>query len=132
MNVDSLTYASDLERLNGIDEYDLYEFKRVDITIYQEILSTVMSFAPDLIMNLAAESHVDTSINAPSRFIETNIIGTFNLLQALKHYYSSKSKNPNEVRFHQISTDEVYGDLDSDFQNGQENRNLTKGPLMLL
>ena len=79
-----------------------------------------MNFAPDLIMNLAAESHVDTSINAPARFIETNIIGTFNLLQSLKHYYSANSKNPNEVRFHQISTDEVYGDLDSDFQNAQE------------
>ena len=81
MNVDSLTYASDLERLNGIDENDLYEFMDRHCT-YQEILSTVMNFAPDLIMNLAAESHVDTSINAPARFIETNIIGTFNLLQS--------------------------------------------------
>ena len=79
-----------------------------------------MNFEPDLIMNLAAESHVDTSINAPARFIETNIIGTFNLLQSLKHYYSSNSKNPNEVRFHQISTDEVYGDLDSDFKMGRK------------
>jgi dTDP-glucose 4,6-dehydratase len=112
MNVDKLTYAGNLESLSNIKASPLYSFKQVDICDDAGIKRLFTAFQPDKVMHLAAESHVDRSINEPNQFIETNILGTFNLLEQSLHYYNSLSKEAKfNFRFHHISTDEVYGDL---------------------
>jgi dTDP-glucose 4,6-dehydratase len=112
MNIDNLTYAGNLESLSEIEDSERYQFKKIDICNRDELHAAMEKFQPDSIMHLAAESHVDRSIESSDIFIDTNIIGTYNLLQCSRSvtgkYPESKRKN---FKFHHISTDEVYGDL---------------------
>jgi dTDP-glucose 4,6-dehydratase len=111
-NVDKLTYAGNLENLHEVDNVDRYSFEHVDICNRSELKRVFAQYQPDTIMHLAAESHVDRSIDDPSAFIETNIIGTFTLLEVARTYWQGLNDAPKQMfRFHHISTDEVYGDL---------------------
>lgn len=113
LNVDALTYAGNLNSLREVSDSDRYEFKKIDICDFEELRDAVFKFQPDVIMHLAAESHVDRSIEGPGQFIQTNVIGTYNLLQIAKMYFSSLSNEKRAgFKFHHISTDEVYGDLE--------------------
>jgi len=112
LNLDKLTYAANPDIANMFAENKDYEFRKVDITNRNELKEVVKTFAPQAIMHLAAESHVDRSIDGPSDFINTNIIGTFNLLEeALEYWRTLDPEQQKEFRFHHISTDEVYGSL---------------------
>ncbi|EMI41648.1 dTDP-glucose 4,6-dehydratase [Rhodopirellula sp. SWK7] len=112
LNVDALTYAGNLASLSDIESASNYQFAHVDITDAAAIDATVADYQPDAIMHLAAESHVDRSIDGPDQFIQTNVIGTFNLLQSsLKHYRSLEGDAKDRFRFLHVSTDEVYGSL---------------------
>ena len=114
VNVDKLTYAGNLDSLADIGNNARYSFEPVDICNRNGIDRLLAGYQPDAIMHLAAESHVDRSIDGPAEFIETNIIGTYTLLEAARSYWSSlPSDKKNTFRFHHISTDEVYGDLKS-------------------
>jgi dTDP-glucose 4,6-dehydratase len=113
INVDILTYAGNLNSLRSIESSDRYFFEKKDITNSENIYGLLKYYKPDCVMHLAAESHVDRSIDSPNHFINTNIFGTFSLLQASLKYWQKLDKNSqNLFRFHHISTDEVYGDLD--------------------
>jgi len=115
MNVDCLTYAANLESLKTVSENRLYSFENKNICDFEAIDKVINDYSPSAIMHLAAESHVDRSIDGPSVFIQSNVIGTFNLLQAARGFYERLSGDPKaEFRFHHISTDEVYGDLSAD------------------
>ncbi len=109
INVDKLTYAGDLSSLENIEASDRYSFHQLDILNRSAIDRILASELPDAIMHLAAESHVDRSINGPAAFIETNIVGTYTLLEAAREYWQVTGNKA--FRFHHISTDEVYGDL---------------------
>jgi dTDP-glucose 4,6-dehydratase len=112
VNVDKLTYAGNLASLVSIADNDRYSFEKADICDRAEIERVIKNHQPDVIMHLAAESHVDRSIDGPQEFIQTNIIGTYNLLEVSREYFTSLSDAKKEqFRFHHISTDEVYGDL---------------------
>lgn len=112
-NIDKLTYAGNLESLKGIDQHPNYQFKQIDICNTEQITAAIDAFQPDAIMHLAAESHVDRSIDGPAAFIQTNIVGTYTLLEAARKYWMSLDAEAQEnFRFHHISTDEVYGDLE--------------------
>lgn len=111
--VDCLTYAGNLESLASVADNERYSFSRTDITDAQGIAEQFSEFQPDIVMHLAAESHVDRSIDGPAAFIQTNLIGTFTLLEAARQYYASLNEaRKKSFRFHHISTDEVYGDLE--------------------
>ena len=113
VNIDKLTYAGNLDSIKCISESDRYYFERVDICNYDKLKQLFEKYKPDAIMHLAAESHVDRSIENADAFIQTNIIGTYNLLKlSLNFYESLTNKKKLNFRFHHISTDEVYGDLD--------------------
>ena len=116
VNVDKLTYAGNLESLAGADQDPRYTFVQADICDADAIYQIFSEHQPDVVMHLAAESHVDRSIDGPAAFISTNIVGTYTLLEAARHYWLSlKDSAPEkaaEFRFHHISTDEVYGDLE--------------------
>ena len=113
MNLDKLTYAGNIESLASVSGSDRYQFSQTNICDRTALDSLLSDFKPDLIMHLAAESHVDRSIEGPADFIETNIVGTFQLLEAARAYWSHLPEEKKEsFRFHHISTDEVYGDLD--------------------
>jgi len=107
INLDKLTYAGNLESLGEISNNPRYFFEQVDICDREAVKRTFNTHKPDIIMHLAAESHVDRSIDGPGDFIHTNIIGTYTLLEVAREYQQA---NPH-FRFHHISTDEVYGDL---------------------
>lgn len=112
INVDKLTYAGNLESLKGISSDTRYQFEQVDICDGNEIQRVLNQHQPDIIMHLAAESHVDRSIDGPGEFIQTNIVGTYTLLDQARAYWSELEANKKAgFRFHHISTDEVYGDL---------------------
>ena len=112
INVDKLTYAGNLESLISINGNARYHFENVDICDAKEIARVLKQYQPDIIMHLAAESHVDRSINGPGEFIQTNIVGTYNLLEQARTYWTLlKADKKAGFRFHHISTDEVYGDL---------------------
>lgn len=113
LNVDKLTYAGNLESLSSIQNNERYTFSQTDICDRVALDQLFEDFKPDAVMHLAAESHVDRSISGPADFIETNIIGTYQLLEATRHYWNSLVE-PQKLafRFHHISTDEVYGDLE--------------------
>ena len=114
INIDKLTYASNLNSLKDISKNSRYKFKKACITDKKAIQDIIFEEKPDAIMNLAAESHVDRSIDNPNIFLETNILGTYNLLDCWLQYYKVASKDSNKrFIFHHISTDEVYGDLES-------------------
>ncbi|WP_426150613.1 dTDP-glucose 4,6-dehydratase [Pseudomonas sp. DC3000-4b1] len=112
LNVDKLTYAGNLESLASIATNTRYEFVQADIADQPTISKVLARFQPEAIMHLAAESHVDRSIDGPSAFIQTNIVGTYALLEATRAYWSALDAPARATfRFHHISTDEVYGDL---------------------
>ncbi|UPQ88115.1 dTDP-glucose 4,6-dehydratase [Vibrio sinaloensis] len=114
VNLDKLTYAGNLESLADIDSDKRYSFEQVDICDRVELDRVFSVHKPDLVMHLAAESHVDRSIDGPAAFIETNIVGTYTLLQATREYWEGLSNEKKAgFRFHHISTDEVYGDLEN-------------------
>jgi dTDP-glucose 4,6-dehydratase len=113
VNLDKLTYAGNLESLVSVSDSNRYTFEQVDICNRQELDRVFARHQPDAVMHLAAESHVDRSIDGPAAFIETNIIGTYQLLEAAKDYWKNLDDNRKAAfRFHHISTDEVYGDLE--------------------
>lgn len=124
LNLDKLTYAGNLDSLKSIEQNQRYSFKQVDICDGSLVEKVFKQFQPDIIMHLAAESHVDRSIDGPAAFIQTNIIGTFNLLEVAKSYYKSlEPQRQKSFRFHHVSTDEVYGDLKlTDPKFDEENR----------
>ncbi len=112
LNIDKLTYAGNIENLASIGGSDRYTFVQEDICNQSEMLRLMQTFEPDVVMNLAAESHVDKSIDSPAEFIQTNVFGTYSLLEASRFYWINHSKKKNNFRFHHVSTDEVYGDLE--------------------
>ncbi|WP_440887960.1 dTDP-glucose 4,6-dehydratase [Vibrio sp. WZ-1] len=113
INLDKLTYAGNLESLSEIDSSERYYFEQVDICDRVELDRVFALHQPDLVMHLAAESHVDRSIDGPAAFIETNVMGTYHLLEAARQYWSTLDEARKAAfRFHHISTDEVYGDLE--------------------
>ena len=113
LNIDKLTYAGNLESLREIDQHSSYQFKQIDICDTEQITAAIDAFQPNAIMHLAAESHVDRSIDGPAAFIQTNIVGTYTLLEAARKYWMSLDVEAQQnFRFHHISTDEVYGDLE--------------------
>jgi len=112
VNLDKLTYAGNLESLAEISDSQRYTFEQVDICNRAELDRVFKQYQPDAVMHLAAESHVDRSIDGPAEFIQTNIVGTYTLLEAARAYWSKlDEKRKQTFRFHHISTDEVYGDL---------------------
>ena len=114
VNLDNLTYAGNIDNLAQISKDDRYVFERVDICNQTKLHEVFNKYTPDVVMHLAAESHVDRSIEIPSNFIDTNIVGTFNMLEASRaHWDKLIETKKNNFRFHHISTDEVYGDLTS-------------------
>ncbi|HEX7454655.1 MAG TPA: dTDP-glucose 4,6-dehydratase [Gallionella sp.] len=117
INVDKLTYAGNLQSLSAVADNPRYCFEHVDICDATEVARLFREHQPDGVMHLAAESHVDRSITGSAAFIETNIVGTYTLLEAVREYWGSlPAERKDAFRFHQISTDEVYGSLgDSGF-----------------
>ncbi|ANS40659.1 dTDP-glucose 4,6-dehydratase [Serratia inhibens] len=112
MVVDKLTYAGNLESLAVIADNERYSFEQVDICDRAALDRVFAQYRPDVIMHLAAESHVDRSIDGPAAFIETNVVGTYTLLEAARRYWQPlDAEKKQNFRFHHISTDEVYGDL---------------------
>lgn len=115
VNVDALTYAACLENLNTVEGETGYAFEKADICDAVEMRRIFKQHAPDAVMHLAAESHVDRSIDGPQAFMQTNIMGTFTLLQAALEYWAAAGRSES-FRFHHVSTDEVYGSLGAEGQ----------------
>lgn len=113
LNVDKLTYAGNLESLISVSDHPRYQFAQTDICEQVSVTRLFLEFQPDIIMHLAAESHVDRSIDGPAEFINTNIVGTYTLLEVARKYWQNLSTiKKSRFKFHHISTDEVYGDLE--------------------
>ncbi|AWM79620.1 dTDP-glucose 4,6-dehydratase [Gammaproteobacteria bacterium ESL0073] len=113
INVDKLTYAGNLESLKSIAKNERYHFEHVDICDKTALVQVFNAHQPNLVIHLAAESHVDRSITGPAAFIETNIVGTYTLLEVARHYWNTLAESAKQAfRFHHVSTDEVYGDLE--------------------
>jgi len=112
VNIDCLSYAGNLDSLVKVDTLSGYQFEHVDIRDPQSLRRVFTEHQPDAVMHLAAESHVDRSIDGPGTFITTNVVGTYNLLEATREYWSGLPQSRQEAfRFHHVSTDEVYGEL---------------------
>ncbi|MFD2632101.1 dTDP-glucose 4,6-dehydratase [Idiomarina piscisalsi] len=112
VNIDKLTYAGNVDNLKGFTESERYQFKQIDLCDPNALKNVFKDYQPNVVMHLAAESHVDRSIDGPAEFIHTNILGTYNLLEAAREYWSNLPLNEKATfKFHHISTDEVYGDL---------------------
>lgn len=112
VNVDKLTYAGSLHSIGEAQHSERHHFHQQDIIDMQAMRDLVNQYQPDYIMHLAAESHVDRSIDGPDAFIQTNIVGTYNLLQVAREYYEQlEGERKDKFKFHHISTDEVYGSL---------------------
>lgn len=112
LNVDKLTYAGNLDSLISISDHPRYQFSETDICDYGSLTQLFSEFEPDVVMHLAAESHVDRSIDGPAEFITTNIVGTYTLLEVARKYWQNLTEiKKTKFKFHHISTDEVYGDL---------------------
>lgn len=123
VNLDKLTYAGNLDSVAVVSDDLRYTFEKVDICDEKEVRRIFRQYQPDAIMHLAAESHVDRSIDGPAEFMRTNFMGTYTLLEAAREYWQTlPDKQKNSFRFHHVSTDEVYGDLPhpSDFTNEQK------------
>ncbi|MEX6632388.1 dTDP-glucose 4,6-dehydratase [Hyphococcus lacteus] len=110
LNVDKLTYAANPENIANVADHPNYQFSESDICDMDEMARLMNQFKPDCVMNLAAETHVDRSIDGPGAFIQTNIVGTYSLLEAARNF-SKSDDAPKSFRFHHISTDEVFGSL---------------------
>lgn len=130
LNFDKLTYAGNLMSLSSIEKLNRYNFLQADICDYDALTNAINSFKPNLILNLAAESHVDRSIESPDGFIHTNIVGTFRLLQAsLAYWRKLTTEDKKSFRFHHVSTDEVYGNLNvTDMAFDEEHRYAPTSP----
>jgi dTDP-glucose 4,6-dehydratase len=113
INVDALTYAANKENLSSVAGQENYAFEQIDIRDRGQLAHVFGNYQPDAVMHLAAESHVDRSIDGPADFIETNIVGTFNLLEVSRSYWEERGR-PASFRFHHVSTDEVFGSLPED------------------
>ena len=112
LNVDKLTYAGNLDSLKNVNSNPKYSFEKLDICDVQKLDRVINEYRPNIIMHLAAESHVDRSIDGPSDFIQTNIVGTYNLLEISRSFWGRLDENKKKhFRFHHISTDEVFGSL---------------------
>jgi dTDP-glucose 4,6-dehydratase len=112
LNIDRLTYAGNLSSLREVEDNPNYRFLKTDICNSLVIAETIADFEPDMIFHLAAESHVDRSLDKPSEFIQTNLVGTYTMLEAARKYWSTlASEKKLRFRFHHVSTDEVYGSL---------------------
>lgn len=115
LNIDKLTYAGSLTSLKSVNDNPLYRFENADVCDKTAITQAISSFRPDRIMHLAAESHVDRSITGAKDFVETNVLGTFNMLECARAYWQSLDGSAKDTfRFLHISTDEVYGSLGDD------------------
>ncbi|WP_171534716.1 dTDP-glucose 4,6-dehydratase [Acinetobacter terrae] len=113
LNIDKLTYAGNLESLISVSDNPRYQFSETDICDYAALEQLFTDFQPDIVMHLAAESHVDRSIDGPAAFITTNIVGTYTLLEVARKYWQNLDEGKkSKFKFHHISTDEVYGDLE--------------------
>ena len=122
INLDKLTYAGNLRSLETISDNKRYSFEKVDIKDFDEMLEAFNKYKPDSVMHLAAESHVDRSISGPEGFIQTNIVGTYVLLEVVKKYFYNLNKTKrSHFKFHHISTDEVYGDIGFSGDPSKEN-----------
>ena len=119
INLDALTYAACLENVASVSASPLYSFEQADIRDLPALEAIFHKHQPDAVMHLAAESHVDRSIDGPQAFIETNVMGTYNMLQAARQYWEALGK-PDAFRFHHISTDEVFGSLGATGQFTEE------------
>ncbi|MDG1290117.1 MAG: dTDP-glucose 4,6-dehydratase [Lentibacter sp.] len=119
VSLDALTYAACLENVASVSASPLYTFEQADIRDLPALEAIFQKHQPDAVMHLAAESHVDRSIDGPQAFIETNVMGTYNMLQAARHYWEGRGK-PKAFRFHHISTDEVFGSLGATGQFTEE------------
>ncbi|WBU63266.1 dTDP-glucose 4,6-dehydratase [Paracoccus aerodenitrificans] len=119
VNLDMLTYAANPQNVASVSDAPGYAFEQVDIRNRDELDRVFAEHEPDAVMHLAAESHVDRSIDGPGAFIETNINGTYNLLEAARRYWTEQGK-PEDFRFHHISTDEVFGSLGDEGQFTEE------------
>src|SRR6201982_3006990 len=129
LNVDKLTYAANLASLKPIEEDARYAFHRADIADQLAIASLLRSFEPDALLHLAAESHVDRSIDGPGAFIKTNIEGTYVLLEAARDYWQQlPPARAREFRFHHVSTDEVFGSLGPEGKFTEESRYQPNSP----
>ena len=127
--VDKLTYAGNLDNLASIASTDRYKFARGDICNARDMRAIVEGFRPDVLMHLAAESHVDRSIDGPGEFIQTNVVGTFTLLEAACRYWRAlRAEERAAFRFHHVSTDEVFGSLGADglFHRGRRPSSRTR------
>jgi dTDP-glucose 4,6-dehydratase len=113
VNIDALTYAGNLSNLTAVAGSPLYSFEQLDIRDRTALDGAFAVHRPDIVLHLAAESHVDRSIDGPANFIHTNIIGTFNMLESARKYWEDMGR-PNKFRFHHVSTDEVFGSLSAD------------------
>lgn len=112
VNVDKLTYAGNLESLAGVADNERYHFEKVDVCDHDGLQRVFHAHQPDAVMHLAAESHVDRSIDGPAAFVQTNIVGTYTLLEVCRQYWKGLSpQRKDRFRLHHVSTDEVYGDL---------------------
>ncbi|MCL4152459.1 UNVERIFIED_CONTAM: hypothetical protein GTU68_005153 [Idotea baltica] len=114
LNLDAMTYASTVESVQSVADNDRYEFGHVDITDAEALNNAFALFKPDAVMHLAAESHVDRSIDGPGAFVQTNIVGTYNMLEAARAHLDANPDQAAGFRFHHISTDEVFGALGAD------------------
>src|SRR5947199_6409026 len=115
VNVDKLTYSGGLEALRAVEDSPQYRFYHADICDRQRMAGILADEQPEAIMHLAAETHVDRSIDVPAAFVETNIVGTFRLLDAALEYWRALDHERRaKFRFHHISTDEVFGELELD------------------
>jgi dTDP-glucose 4,6-dehydratase len=122
VNVDKLTYAGNPESLSSVENDPRYHFEQVDICDAVELRRVFETYKPDKIMHLAAESHVDRSIDGPAAFVQTNVLGTYTLLEAARGYWEKLPTHKRDnFRFHHISTDEVYGDLEGKDERFTEN-----------
>jgi dTDP-glucose 4,6-dehydratase len=129
VNVDKLTYAANLSSLAPIDASPLYAFEQADICDREAMNDVLRRHAPDAIMHLAAESHVDRSIDGPGDFIQTNVVGTYTMLEAARGYWSElPEERKAQFRFHHISTDEVFGSLGPDGAFTEETRYDPRSP----
>ena len=130
INIDKLTYASNLSSLKKYENNKNYLFIKIDICNRKKIFEIFKEYSPQLIIHLAAETHVDRSIISANNFIKTNILGTYNLLEISKEYYQNLDlKYKKKFRFHHISTDEVYGDLKKKVPPAdEENRYMPSSP----
>lgn len=111
LNIDKLSYASDLSYLNAIKDSNRYTFKKLDLVDREAVRDIIRTFKPDGVFHLAAESHVDNSIKGPEPFIQSNIVGTFNLIEECRQFWQQEEESWKEHRFLHVSTDEVYGEL---------------------